>query len=100
MSQVQNVGGLDYNGLLPEGGCYVRHTRTHHVIFVGRAFINENPGNDPGPTADRIKEQLKLYPYSPGGVGSSIGAFLNGKGLLGQPATSQSPGSWKGLGLR
>jgi hypothetical protein len=47
-----------YDGPLPEGGCYVRHSRTHHNLLVGRAFINENPGLDPKPTVDRIKAQL------------------------------------------
>ena len=42
----------DYDGPLPEGGYYVRHSRTHHVAVVGRAFINLNPGNDPKPTAE------------------------------------------------
>ena len=91
--------GPGYDGPLPEGGCYVRHSRTNHVILVGRAFINENPGNDPAPTVDRIKEQLKIYPYAPGGVGSSIGAYLTGKGPLGQLATPQSPRFVEGTGL-
>ena len=89
------VVGPAYDGPLPEGGCYVRHSRTNHVLLVGRAFINENPGMDPAPTVARIRQELKIYPYAPGGVGSSIGAYLTGKGLLGQPATPKSPGSWR-----
>jgi hypothetical protein len=91
--------GPGYDGPLPEGGCYVRHSRTHHVLLLGRAFINENPGNDPAPTVARIKEQLKVYPYAPGGIGSSIGAYLTGKGPLGQPATPKSPRFVEGTGL-
>jgi hypothetical protein len=91
--------GPDYDGPLPEGGCYIRHSRTNHVTLIGRAFINENPGMDPAPTAARIKEQLKIYPYAAGGVGSSVGAFLTGKGPLGQPASSQSPRFVEGTGL-
>jgi hypothetical protein len=91
--------GPEYDGPLPEGGCYVRHSRTNHMLLVGRAFINENPGDDPGPTADRIREQLKIYPYAPGGIGSSIGAYLTGKGRLGQPAGSASPRFVEGTGL-
>jgi hypothetical protein len=91
--------GPGYDGPLPEGGCYVRHSRTNHVTLIGRAFINENPGDDPAPTADRIKEQLKIYPYAAGGVGSSVGAFLTGRGPLGQPASSQSPRFVEGTGL-
>ena len=88
-----------YDGPLPEGGSYVRHSRTNHVLLVGRAFINENPGDDPAPTVARIKEELKIYPHAPGGLGSSIGAFLTGKGPLGQPATPQSPRFVEGTGL-
>jgi hypothetical protein len=91
--------GPGYDGPLPEGGYYVCHSRTNHVTALGRAFINENPGNDPAPTAERIKEQLKIYPYVPGGVGSSIGAFLTGEGPLGQPTASQSPRFVESTGL-
>ena len=88
--------GPGYDGPLPEGGYYVRHSRTNHVTLIGRAFINENPGNDPAPTADRIKEQLKIYPYAAGGVGSSIGAYLTGQGSA-RPAGQlrRAPGSWR-----
>ncbi|WP_322938393.1 DUF1254 domain-containing protein [Nocardioides bizhenqiangii] len=91
--------GPGYDGPLPEGGYHVRHSRTNHVWLGARSFINENPGMDPGPTVDVIKERLKIYPYTPGGVGSSIGAFLTGKGPLGQPATAQSPRFVEGTGL-
>ncbi len=91
--------GPGYDGPLPEGGCYVRHSRTNHVTLIGRAFINENPGDDPAPTADRIKEQLKVYPYAAGGVGSSVGAYLTGKGPLGKPAAPASPRFVEGSGL-
>ena len=59
-----------YDGPLPEGGFTVRHVRTTHVLLIGRVFIDMNEGNDPAPSAARIKEQLKIYPYAPGGVGS------------------------------
>jgi hypothetical protein len=88
-----------YDGPLPEGGCYIRHSRTHHNLLVGRAFINENPGNDPTPTVDRIKAQLKIYPYQPGGLGSSIGNYLTGKGPLGQLVSQPSPRFVEGTGL-
>jgi len=64
--------GPDYDGPLPEGVFNVRHSRTNHMTVIGRAFIDQNPGNDPAPTVDRIKAQLKIYPYAPGGVGSSL----------------------------
>jgi len=91
--------GPGYDGPLPEGGYYVRHSRTNYVTLIGRAFINENPGHDPAPTADRIKEQLKIYPYAPGGVGSSIGAYLTGQGPLGKPDAPLSPRFVEGTGL-
>ena len=58
----------------------------------------QNQGNDPAPTVDRIKEQLKIYPYAAGGVGSSIGDYLTGQGRLGQLATPQSPRFVEGTG--
>ena len=88
-----------YDGSLPEGGHFVRHSSTNHVILLGRAFIDQNEGNDPAPTATRIKEQLKVYPYVPGGAGSSIGGYLTGHGRLGQLATPQSPRFVEGTGL-
>jgi hypothetical protein len=91
--------GPEYDGPLPEGGCYVRHSRTNHVTLIGRAFINENPGMDPAPTVARIKEELKIYPYAAGGLGSSVGGYLTGKGPLGQPAAPKSPRFVEGTGL-
>jgi hypothetical protein len=91
--------GPGYDGPLPEGGYYVRHSRTNHVTLIGRAFINENPGMDPAPTVARIKEQLKVYPYAAGGLGSSIGAYLTGEGPLGQAAAPASPRFVEGTGL-
>jgi hypothetical protein len=89
----------DYDGPLPEGGCYVRHSRTNHFTLIGRAFVNENPGHNPKPTVDRIKAQLKIYPYAAGGIGSSIGAYLTGHGLLGAPGAPASPRFVEGTGL-
>ena len=91
--------GPGYDGPLPEGGYYVRHSPTNHVTVIGRAFINENPGHDPAPTVDRIKAQHKIYPYAAGGVGSSIGAYLTGAGPLGKAASPQSPRFVEGTGL-
>ncbi|TRW45690.1 DUF1254 domain-containing protein [Georgenia yuyongxinii] len=91
--------GPTYAGPLPEGGYLVRHARTNRVVVLGRSFINQNPGNDPAATVAQIKEQLKIYRYGPGGVGSSIGAFLTGKGPLGEPAAAQSPRFVEGTGL-
>ncbi len=91
--------GPGYEGPLPEGGYYVRHSRTNHIALLARSFINENPGMDPAPTVDVIKERLKIYRYAAGGVGSSIGAYLTGMGPLGKPAASASPRFVEGTGL-
>jgi hypothetical protein len=88
-----------HEGTLPDDGFIVRHSRTNHVQVLGRAFINQNDGNDPGPTAAGIKEQLKIYPYVPGGVGTSIGSYLAGGTRLAQLATPGSPRFVEGTGL-
>ncbi|MET0713580.1 MAG: DUF1254 domain-containing protein [Microbacterium sp.] len=88
-----------YEGSLPEGGFYVHESPTNLVFIVGRAFINETPGNDPEPVAARIKKELKIYPYVPGGVGSSVGAFITGRGPLGTLADPRSPRFVEGTGL-
>jgi len=65
-----------YEGPLPEGGFMIRKSRTFRVWVAGRSFLTDN---DPAPTVDVIKKNLKIYPYSPGGAGTSIGSFLTGK---------------------
>ncbi len=67
-----------YEGSLPDSGLNVRHSRTMRAILLGRSFINENPGQDPAPTAELIKSTLKIYPYVQGGWGTSIGTLLEG----------------------
>ena len=89
-----------YDGSLPEGGFIIRQTRTTHLALIGRAFVDNNQGNHPGPSATRIKEQLKIYPYVPGGVGNSIGAYLTGRGPLGQLASPRTPRFVEGLDWR
>jgi len=88
-----------HDGPLPEGGFYVHQSPTNHVMVVGRAFINESPGNDPAPIAERIRNELKAYPYAPGGIGSSVGAYITGKGQLGTLGSPQSPRFVEGSGL-
>jgi hypothetical protein len=75
--------GPGYDGLLPEGGFFVRKSRTNHVLVLGRSFLTDN---DPAPTVAVIKNSIKIYPYSPGGAGTSIGSFLTGKA----PSLAQS----------
>jgi hypothetical protein len=76
-----------YDGPRPEGGYFVHASNTYQVSFLGRSFLKNN---DPKPVDEIVKKTIKVYPYQPGGMGSSIGSFLNGKGQLGtlsQPAT-------------
>jgi hypothetical protein len=84
-----------YEGELPEGGFFVAHAETDKVLWFGRSFL-EN-GNDPKPTAETIRAHTKVYRYEPGGVGTSIAAFLDGDARLGRvaepPATVFHEGS-------
>jgi hypothetical protein len=67
-----------YDGSLPDSGYHVAHSHTTRALLLGRSFINENPGQDPAPTVELIKNTLKLYPYAQGGFGTSIGTLLEG----------------------
>ena len=72
-----------YDGPLPEGGYFVGRSRTSRVLYALRAFLTNN---DPKPTVDNIKKNLKIYPYAPGGYGTSIATALDGKvRLAGNP---------------
>jgi hypothetical protein len=87
----------DYDGQLPEGGFYIRRSRTFRVLVLGRSFLTDN---DPAPTVALIKKTIKVYPYAPGGVGTSIGSFLTGKAQsLGESAKPASPRFVEGTGL-
>jgi hypothetical protein len=85
-----------YDGPLPEGGFYVAHSKTNRVLYAARAYLVDN---DPKPAIDNIKKNLKIYPYTPGGVGSSIATALEGKVKLSKnppvPATKFVEGSDK-----
>jgi hypothetical protein len=69
----------DYDGRLPDSGFHVGRSRTTHVLYAVRAFM---VNNDPKPAADLIKKSLKIYPYTPGGFGTSIATALAGKVML------------------
>lgn len=73
-----------YDGPLPQGGFYVAHSKTIHGVWFARAFLENN--NDPKPVAERIRKFTKVYPYNPGGVGTSVAEFLAGKAKLGKPS--------------
>jgi hypothetical protein len=65
-----------YDGPLPDGGYFVARSRTNRVLYALRAFLTDN---DPKPTVENIKTNLKIYPYTPGGYGTSIATALEGK---------------------
>jgi len=77
-----------YDGPLPEGGFYIAHSKTDHALYAMRAYLEND---DPAPAVENIKRHLKIYPYAPGGVGTSIATALEGKVRLGKnpspPAT-------------
>jgi len=84
-----------YKGALPEGGYYVYQSNTLQASFLGRCFLQNN---DPKPVDEMVKKTLKIYPYVPGGVGSSIGNYLTGKGALGPLSTPATPKFIDGTG--
>ena len=61
---------------MPEGGYFIGRSNTLRAQYWGRAFMQNN---DPKPVADLVKHTLKIYPYTPGGYGTSIATFLEGK---------------------
>ena len=68
-----------YKGEVPESGYFVQRMRTTRATMLGRSFLERN---DPKPTVALIKKTLKVYPYLPGGYGTSIGSALEGKATL------------------
>ena len=70
-----------YLGELPDSdsGYIVRRVRTTRAIMLGRSFLENN---DPAPPVELIKKTLKIYPYQPGGYGTSIGSALAGTSSL------------------
>ena len=72
-----------YSGVVPEGGFFVGRSRTNRVLMLGRSFMENN---DPAPTVATIKSTLKVYPYTPGGAGTSVGTLLTGTVPFAAPA--------------
>jgi hypothetical protein len=64
-----------YDGPLPDGGFFVAHAKTKRVLYAARSFL---ANNDPKPAVENTKKHLKIYPYTPGGVGTSIARALEG----------------------
>jgi len=65
-----------YDGPLPDSGYHVAECTSNFVMALGRSFLTNN---DPRPTVKVIKDRLKIYPYTPGGYGTSIATLLLGK---------------------
>jgi len=77
-----------YDGPLPDGGYFVAKARTNRVLYATRANL---VNNDPKPAVENIKKHLKIYPYKPGGFGTSIATALEGKvRLAGNPPVPET----------
>jgi len=87
-----------YDGPLPEGGFFMAKSSTIRVLYAARAFL---VNNDPKPTVELIRKSMKIYPYTPGGIGTSIATALQGKVRLAQnppiPETKFVEGSGKAV---
>ncbi len=66
----------NYEGPLPDSGFHVAHSKTNRVLYAARSYLKNN---DPAPAVENIKKNLKIYPYIPGGYGTSIATALEGK---------------------
>lgn len=84
-----------YDGLLPEGGYFVARSRTTRVLILGRAFM---VNSDPKPAVEVIRRQTKIYPYQPGGYGTSVAQFLSGHAPLARLAEPAAPVFHEGSG--
>jgi hypothetical protein len=65
-----------YEGPLPDSGFHVARSKTTRVLYAARAYLTDN---DPKPAVELIKKTMKIYPYTPGGFGTSIATALEGK---------------------
>jgi hypothetical protein len=82
------IVGPDYDGPLPEAGFFVSHCRTTRAVWFGRAFMIDM---DPAPAVEVIRNGLQIYPYQPGGVGTSVASFLAGDGPFAPEAEHPPP---------
>ena len=86
----------DYDGPLPDSGYHVGRPTTNNVMAFGRSFMVDN---DPVPTVATIKQHMKIYPYTPGGYGTSIATLLEGGPLPAKPADIKPVTYVEGTGL-
>lgn len=64
-----------YNGPLPDSGFHVAHSKTNRILYASRAYLVDN---DPKPAVEMVRKYMKIYPYTPGGYGTSIATALEG----------------------
>ncbi len=77
-----------YEGSLPDSGFHVAHSKTNRVLYASRAYLENN---DPKPVVEMIKKTMKIYPFTPGGYGTSIATALEGGVRLGKnPAVPET----------
>ncbi|MCP4930425.1 MAG: DUF1254 domain-containing protein, partial [Candidatus Marinimicrobia bacterium] len=77
-----------YTGDLPEGGYYIKYSKTNLVTMLGRMFLVDNSTE----TSNKVvEEHMKIYPYKEGGVGTSVASYLNGEGKLAGVPKSAKP---------
>lgn len=88
--------GPGHEGYVPEDGFYIAHSGTDRVIMLGRSFLTDD---DPAPTVKVVKDNLKIYPYEPGGVGLPIARYLEGGIELSPNAEPKAPVYHEGTGL-
>lgn len=86
-----------YDKSLPEGEFNVTNAKTNTIVWFGRSYLKD--GNDPKPVVETIRKTLKVYPYTPGGLGTPLADFLAGEAPLAPvkepPATVFHEGSGK-----
>ena len=85
----------DYDGPMPDAGYFVGRPSTGKIMAFGRSFLTDN---DPAPTVATIKSALKIYPYTPGGYGTSIATLLEGGPLPSKPAEIKPTNFVEGTG--
>ena len=83
---------LGYDGPLPDSGFHVARSRTTRALYAARAFLTDD---DPEPTVELIKKSIKIYPYTPGGYGTSIATALQGGVRIAANPPVPRPSSWR-----
>ena len=76
-----------YDGPLPDGGFFVGRAKTKRALYASRAYLVD--GKDPKPAVDMIHDTMKIYPYAPGGYGTSIVEGLAAYQLVGEVMAHQ-----------